>query len=135
MKISTKPKTTPVPDYQAALLKMKSEVMSNLGNKFDTIASMGRVNEEDQAQLSHDEFLQLRLNSLEYNKLRQLNEALVRLSDGEYGVCLACDELIPARRLEIIPWARYCVHCQEQIGNSDVHEEDPASIFAYFASH
>ena len=134
MKISTKPLTEPFPDYLAALLKMKSEVMSNLGIKFDTIASMGRVNEEDQAQLSHDEFLQLRLNSLEYNKLRQLNEALARLNDGEYGVCPACEGPIPARRLEIIPWARYCVHCQEQIGNADVHEEAATSIFAHFAS-
>ena len=122
-------------DYRTALLKIKSEAMANLGVKFDTIASMGRVNEEDQAQLSQDEFLQLRLNSIDYNKLRQVDAALVRLKDSEYGVCLACEESIPARRLQVIPWAKYCVKCQDRIGNGDVSDEDPAKLFAHFSTH
>jgi len=131
MRVSTKP--APAPDYQGALLKVKSEVMSNLGMKFDTIASMGRINEEDQAQMSHDEFLQLRLNAIEYSKLRQLDEALHRLSEGDYGICLACEEPIPPRRLQVIPWAKYCVHCQDLVGNTESQEEDPSAIFAHFA--
>ena len=135
MKASTKPKAEAVPDYRAALLNMKSEVMENLGVKFDNIASVGRVNEEDQAQLSHDEFLQLRLNSLDYDKLRQVDAALDRIADGEYGICLACEEKIAPRRLQVLPYAKYCVGCQERIGNGDQYEEDPASIFAHFATH
>ena len=135
MKTSTKSHAAAGPDYTAALLQLKSEVMASLGVKFETIASMGRVNEEDQAQLSHDEFLQLRLNSLDYNKLRQVDEALARLKDGAYGVCLACEEKISARRLQAISWARYCVECQERIGNSDQPDEDPAALFAHFARH
>ena len=134
MNISVKPQTVAASDCRSALLKMKSEAMANLGVKFDAIASMGRVNEEDQAQLSHDEFLQLRLNSIEYNKLRQVDEALERLNDGEYGVCLACEEKIAPRRLVAIPWARYCVECQERMGNSDRPDESPASLFANLAS-
>lgn len=134
MKASTKPQAVAAPDYRAVLLKLKSEVMSNLGVKFDIIASLGRVNEEDQAQLSHDEFLQLRLNALDYDKLRQVDEALERLKDGEYGICLACEDKISPRRLLAIPWASYCVVCQERIGNSTPHDENPASLFAHFAS-
>ena len=32
-----------------------------------------------------------------------------------YGICLECDEPISAKRLEAVPWARYCVACQERI--------------------
>ena len=135
MKASTKPQIAAAPDYRSSLLQMKSEAMASLGVKFDTIASMGRVNEEDQAQLSHDEFLQLRLNALDYHNLREVDEALERLKDDEYGICLDCEEKIAPRRLQAIPWARYCVGCQERIGNSDQHDEDPASLFAHFASH
>lgn len=135
MKTSTKPKAVAAPDYRAALLRTKSEVMANLGVKFDTVASMGRVNEEDQAQFSHDEFLQLRLNSLDFDKLRQVDAALGRLGEGDYGVCLACEERMPDRRLQAIPWAKYCVGCQERIGNGVSHDEDPASLFAHFAVH
>ena len=133
MKTSIKPRAATLEDHHTALLKMKSAVLLNLGIKFDTIASMGRINEEDQAQYSNDEYLQLRLNALEYRKLRQLEAALDRLHNGDYGSCLGCEESIPPRRLEIIPWARYCVHCQDLIANAETEEEAPSPLSATFA--
>ena len=103
-------------DYRRMLLHRREEVLSGLGVKFDTLARMGRVAEDDQAQLSHDEFVSLRLNTLDYAQLRLVNEALDRLRSGDYGVCLSCEEPIPDKRLAVIPWARYCVHCQENAG-------------------
>ena len=102
--------------YRNALLDKRGKVLSGLGTKFDTVARMGRVAEEDQAQVSHDEFVSLQLNSLDYLQLRLVEEALDRLNSGDYGVCLACDLPIPPKRLEALPWARYCVPCQEEIG-------------------
>ncbi len=88
-----------------------------MGAKFDMLARMGRVAEEDQAQVSHDEFVSLQLNSLDYLQLRLVEEALDRLNSGDYGICLTCDLPIPPKRLEALPWARYCVQCQEEIGD------------------
>jgi DnaK suppressor protein len=102
--------------YRQMLLEKREQVVTGLGVKFDTLAKMGRVAEEDQAQLSHDEFVSLRLNSLDYGQLRLVEEALDRLQSGDYGVCLACEKLIPSKRLHAVPWARYCVPCQEAIG-------------------
>jgi DnaK suppressor protein len=102
--------------YRNMLLERRETVLSGLGVKFDTIAKMGRVAEEDRAQISHDEFISLQLNSLDYLQLRLVEEALDRLDSGDYGVCLACDVPIPRKRLEAVPWARYCVRCQEEIG-------------------
>jgi DnaK suppressor protein len=90
--------------------------MAGLGIKFDTLAKMGRVAEEDQAQMSHDEFVSLHLNSLDYGQLRLIEEALDRIQSGDYGICLSCEESIPEKRLKALPWARYCVTCQEEIG-------------------
>lgn len=108
--------------YRQMLLDRREQVVSGLGVKFDTMAKMGRVAEEDQAQLSHDEFVSLRLNSLDYGQLRLVDEALDRLQSGDYGVCLACEQPIPAKRLQALPWARYCVPCQEEIAMN--REED-----------
>src|SRR5690349_23550160 len=99
--------------YEHMLLQKREQVMAGLGIKFDTIAKMGRVAEEDQAQMSHDEFISLHLNRLDYGQLRLIEEALDRLHSGDYGVCLSCEEPIPAKRLQALPWARYCVSCQE----------------------
>ena len=134
MNRTAQPLALDAPDYRTALLAMRSEAMANLGGKFDTTASMGRST-EDQAQLSQDEFLQLRLNSLDYNKLRQLDAALRRLNEGEYGVCRACEESIPARRLQVIPWAEYCVQCQDRVANGDASEEDTGQLYSHFSTH
>ncbi|HWC97200.1 MAG TPA: TraR/DksA family transcriptional regulator [Candidatus Sulfopaludibacter sp.] len=115
--------------YRQRLQQKRAEVMSGLGVKFDTLARMGRVAEDDQAQLSHDEFVCLHLNSLDYGQLRQVEEALDRLASGDFGICLACEEPIAAKRLAAIPWARYCVSCQEEAGSRVDHEwEVPVGV-------
>ena len=102
--------------YRQMLLAKRVQVLSGLGTKFDTLARMGRVAEDDQAQISHDEFVSLRLNSLDYTQLRLVEEALDRLQSGDYGICLACEEEIPAKRLRAVSWARYCLKCQDTAG-------------------
>jgi DnaK suppressor protein len=120
--------------YEGMLLRKREEVMAGLGIKFDTLAKMGRVAEEDQAQMSHDEFVSLHLNSLDYVQLRLIEEALDRIQSGDYGTCLACEEPIPAKRLHALPWARYCVSCQEKVGvlqEKNMLEERPRGVMSY----
>ena len=102
--------------YRRMLLDRRREVLSNLGGKFDTRAALGRVAEDDQAQISHDEFVSLHINSLDYRQLRMVDEALDRLDTGDYGICLACEEPIAPKRLRAVSWARYCVSCQDTVG-------------------
>ena len=113
--------------YLESLLGKRKQVMSGLGVKFDTLANMGRVAEDDQAQLSHDEFVSLRLNRLDYVQLRLIEEALDRLESGDYGACLACEEPIAEKRLRALPWARYCVTCQECNG-AELERESFAGV-------
>jgi DnaK suppressor protein len=101
--------------YRQLLLEKKREVLAGLGIKLDALASGDRVAEEDQAQLSHDEFVSVRLNSLDNLLLRLVNEALDRMDSNHFGICLSCDQAIPAKRLDALPWARYCLECQAQI--------------------
>lgn len=104
--------------YRRMLEEKRAGVLASLGAKFDTMARLGRVAEDDQAQISHDEFVSLRLNSLDYAQLRLIEEALDRLDSGDYGVCLACEEPIPPKRLRAVSWARYCVACQDTVGRT-----------------
>lgn len=45
--------------------------------------------------------------------LRLIDEALARLQNGRYGLCVNCAEPIEAPRLRALPWARHCIACQE----------------------
>lgn len=57
--------------------------------------------------------------------IRQLvTDALKRIDDGTFGACEACSAPIPARRLDALPYARYCVSCQQKAENDDLGEED-----------
>lgn len=50
----------------------------------------------------------------EREKIRLLSDALRRVMDGVYGVCEICGCLIQEERLEIIPYARYCIDCMSK---------------------
>jgi DnaK suppressor protein len=111
--------------HRARLVEKRASVLAGLGMRFDTLAGMGRVAEDDQAQLSHDEFVNLRMNGLDYLQLRLVDEALDRLDTGDYGICLGCDERIAEKRLRALPWARYCVTCQENVGSEMTAYREP----------
>ena len=53
------------------------------------------------------------IRARDYRLLRQLEETRNRLSPETFGHCLGCDDEIAPKRLEAIPWAAYCVRCQE----------------------
>ncbi|MEZ5351270.1 MAG: TraR/DksA family transcriptional regulator [Bryobacteraceae bacterium] len=106
------------------LMDKRRELLGSLEEtKFDTLARLGRVAEEDQAQLSHEEFISLQRNSMDYQALRLVDGALDRMRSGEYGTCQECEEEISAKRLAAIPWAKYCVHCQDGAHQIELNEQ------------
>jgi len=52
-----------------------------------------------------------------------INEALTRISDDEYGTCQNCEKDINPKRLDAVPWARYCLNCQELVEQGLLDEE------------
>jgi DnaK suppressor protein len=64
--------------------------------------------------------------------LKQVQGALARLDDETFGVCLRCDEPIPEKRLKAVPWAAYCVPCQEIVDrqSANVDADDDIDLAA-----
>jgi len=50
----------------------------------------------------------------DFRLLREVEAALNRLRDGTFGICQRCEDEIAPKRLQAIPWAAYCVSCQEK---------------------
>ena len=101
--------------FRRILLERRKSVLNALGTKAGALAAGDRISEEDQAQQSLSEAISLKLNGFEYLQLRQIQEALDRLALGEFGVCLACEQPIAPKRLQALPWAKYCVKCQGRV--------------------
>jgi DnaK suppressor protein len=47
------------------------------------------------------------------NRLREVRAALCRIDAGTFGVCVGCEEDINQKRLAAVPWASFCIVCQE----------------------
>ena len=51
----------------------------------------------------------------ESQRLREVADALQRIGNGTFGVCEGCEEVIPRKRLEVFPAARYCIKCKSKL--------------------
>lgn len=69
----------------------------------------------DQASSERDRELGLLLGDREREKVHSIDEALLRISDGDYGICEECDEDIPLGRLKAMPFTRHCVKCKSDL--------------------
>jgi len=80
---------------------------ANAGSDFNSLAEVGTDN--------FDRETALKVASTEAESLQEIDEALRRVDDGIYGDCEGCKKPIPKKRLEVNPWARYCVECQSKL--------------------
>lgn len=67
----------------------------------------------DRANNSYNREFMFSLSDAERQLLIQVDEALRRMDEGAFGDCVHCGRAIGIRRLEAVPWARYCIDCQE----------------------
>lgn len=106
-------------EMRAILLKLKEVAFEEIGKVVKSSADKP-LNESsgdiyDQASSERDRELALLLGDRERDKIRSIDEALLRIDDGEYGICEDCEEEIPLGRLKAMPFARHCVKCKADL--------------------
>src|SRR5215813_1885450 len=67
----------------------------------------------DKASNSYTKELLFSQSTNERNTLKLIEDALARLEEGSFGECQNCGNDIQPKRLDAIPWAAYCIRCQE----------------------
>ena len=98
-------------DDQAAALELSDD-----GVKDSSDLAMMDVNKE----------LALNLGDRESQMVADIDQALLRIKEGSYGVCARCGKQIDERRLEALPTARYCAECQALIEAANGDDETPS---------
>ena len=112
--------------YRKLLEKKADEVRRSMSaqNAAQVVSRLDVPSDEgDLSQQHHEEWIFLNRNTIDMKLLREIADALHRIDSASYGVCMQCDEPISAKRLDAVPWARYCVTCQEEIANRIAHGE------------
>ena len=67
----------------------------------------------DKAVSSYTREFLYSLTDGERGTLLQIDDAIARIDDGSYGFCINCGQTMAEKRLTAVPWAPYCVDCQE----------------------
>ena len=116
-------------EYRKQLESKRNELIRSTGDR-DEILIQKAADEFDQLQLAMNREVAIRNLDRGATLLRNVEAALTRMDNGEFGTCLLCEEDIPEKRLKAVPWAAYCVGCQEMLdraqaqGGADEEEED-----------
>lgn len=113
-----KPKVKPNPyqPYEDALRKKQNELLESYER--DKAAGNAQPDDgiqdlADKAASAYSKELNFSLSDNERNVLMAVEEALVRIRDGNYAVCTNCSATIGEKRLAAIPWTAFCIDCQE----------------------
>lgn len=77
----------------------------------------------DMSLMDVNEELALRLGERESQMIADIDQALLRIEEGSYGICARCGKLINERRLEALPTARYDAKCQAIIEAANGEDE------------
>ena len=65
----------------------------------------------DHAAHTYNQQLEGELGEQEWQKLKQVDVAIEKISEGDYGVCTQCEDSIPEARLKVVPYTEFCTQC------------------------
>jgi RNA polymerase-binding transcription factor len=77
----------------------------------------------DRASSSYQKEFLFHQSSSDRQLLQMVEGALGRIREGTFGECISCGNEINIKRLEAVPWTRYCIECQEKL-EKGVLEQD-----------
>ena len=105
-------------EYRKLLLQLKSKILNNgIIKKADDLAvsTDDLADETDLASSVISQQVTFNMRDRELTKLRAIEEALMRIEDGTYGMCEDCEEEIGEKRLRNQPWTTLCItHAEER---------------------
>ncbi len=111
--------------YRRRLLREREDLIALVARtEHDgrTAEQEGTQDLADKAASAYTKEFLFHQSSNERTVLQMIDEALSRLTTGGFGDCLQCGKPMEARRLEAVPWARYCIPCQQDRDNGG-HQE------------
>lgn len=111
-------KAQDVETFKRKLLEIRRDLLGQVERKklySKEVGEDGIPDSGDVAAYSYSKEVLMGLGENERTKLRLVEEALAKIDEGTYGVCERCDEAIPVKRLELLPFTRYCVQCQTEL--------------------
>ena len=109
--------------FRRTLEDQQAELGPGSGNR-EALAIETSSDELDRIQNAGDREYAMRTMERNSTRLREVREALRRMDSDMFGICIGCDETINPKRLAAVPWASYCINCQEAADRAKTSENE-----------
>jgi len=110
-------------DVKERLLQERAQLVEKLKDNDLSVDDAETPDPVDLAVRNYSKNVMLAVSENESRQLALIDEALLRVEDDEYGPCQNCEQDINPKRLAAIPWARYCLNCQELVEQGLLDDE------------
>jgi len=100
--------------FQAVLTARVAE-LERVTRRRDDITVERNADQLDEIQAASQRTLAVYNLDREFNQLREARAALRRIEEGSFGTCQECEDEIHPKRLAAVPWALFCIRCQEAV--------------------
>lgn len=106
------------------MLESRRDVLSKRAHNRNAITVENTADTMDEVRLAEERDLATRFLESDFADIRLVDAALTRIKNGTYGLCFRCDETTGLNRLHVMPYAAYCVNCQEAVerNGATIHE-------------
>jgi len=109
-----------LPEFKARLQEIRTSLVGDVekiikSSQNDMSAPAPDIT--DGAAQAYNLQLMLELGEQDWQKLKKVEDALNKIKTGDYGTCSECGQPIPEARLEVVPFAEYCVACMNEFEN------------------
>ena len=119
---------TEVNRFRAVLTEKVAELERFTRNR-DGITVERSADQLDEIQAASQRALAVCKLDREFNQLREARAALRRIQEGSFGTCQECEEDIHPKRLAAVPWATFCIRCQEAVDHNLEEIQAPGREF------
>jgi DnaK suppressor protein len=110
-------------DRFRAILTAKVAELERFTRQREGITIERSADQLEEIQAASERALAVCTLDREFKQLRNARAALRRIQEGSFGTCQQCDDDIHPKRLSAVPWATFCIQCQEAVDhNLDVEE-------------
>lgn len=117
------PNKSQIDELKVILLERRDNILSNINNSrlnIDQLKDQDIKDDLDYAELVSDSFTEGMIANHQLEEFKQIEEALVKISKGTYGICDMCSIVIPLGRLKAKPFAKFCTECRTVYENEFV---------------
>ncbi|WP_457747428.1 RNA polymerase-binding protein DksA [Sulfurimonas sp.] len=107
--------------FKDILESRREQIQKNIkgvNSELDELNSLELNDEGDHASVNNNSMVESAIVQQQTNELQEIEVALGKIANGEYGICEMCEDDIGFQRLKVKPHAIYCIDCREIVEKS-----------------